>query len=191
MDWLTGLLKGIGELFLAIIRQPSKPPTPPPVPPPTTQIPELSAALLELHNAERAKAGLGPLRYDSRLSLAAQANSDACAASGRLTHSAGGNPGNRITGAGYVWTNYGENIASGYKTPQAAVAGWMASTHGHRENILGRYADVGFGHTKTGRTDYWTTCFATERAARVPMFIGRVQKPPITVSIPPPLDARD
>ena len=51
----------------------------------------------------------------------------------------------RITAAGFHWSNVGENIATGYETPSAVVAAWMAS-QGHCANILNPvYREVGTG----------------------------------------------
>ena len=56
----------------------------------------------------------------------------------------------------------GENIAAGYRSPEAVVEGWMAST-GHRENILSvRYTEIGVGVTllPTGQfSAYWAQNF--------------------------------
>ena len=70
----------------------------------------------------------------------------------------GKGPGDRIITEGYKWSAYGENIASGYATPQAVFQGWLNSS-GHRANIENKhYKDVGFGIA--GK--YWTTDFATK-----------------------------
>lgn len=51
----------------------------------------------------------------------------------------------RITQAGYDWRTIGENIASGYRTPQAVVDGWMNSP-GHCQNIMNSsFTQIGVG----------------------------------------------
>lgn len=51
----------------------------------------------------------------------------------------------RITQAGYRWRTIGENIAAGYRTPQAVVQGWMQSP-GHCQNIMNaRFTQLGVG----------------------------------------------
>ena len=51
----------------------------------------------------------------------------------------------RITAAGYVWRTVGENIASGYPSPQAVVDGWMTSS-GHCKNIMNpAFTELGVG----------------------------------------------
>jgi uncharacterized protein YkwD len=54
-----------------------------------------------------------------------------------------------------------ENIAIGYTTPAAAVAGWMSSTAGHCDAIMnGSYSTVGIGYAKhTTGQHLWTAMF--------------------------------
>ena len=55
-------------------------------------------------------------------------------------------PADRMTAAGYAATSSAENIAAGYATPEAVMAGWMGST-GHRANILTTTnREIGIGH---------------------------------------------
>jgi uncharacterized protein YkwD len=62
----------------------------------------------------------------------------------------------RITQAGYRWRTLGENIAAGYRTPQAVVQGWMQST-GHCQNIMnGTFTQLGVGFYDDYR---WTQDF--------------------------------
>lgn len=61
----------------------------------------------------------------------------------------------RITSAGYDWRTVGENIASGYPTPDAVVSGWMQSA-GHCQNIMnGAFRDLGVGYF----SGYWVQDF--------------------------------
>jgi hypothetical protein len=74
----------------------------------------------------------------------------------------GASPFQRIAAAGFSGSPQGENIAAGYASVRAAVAGWMCSA-GHRANILScRYNSVGggwaFGASSTYR-QYWVTDF--------------------------------
>jgi uncharacterized protein YkwD len=104
--------------------------------------------VLDLTNAERIKVGLPPLRLNAQLSQAAQSYSQVLATTGCFEHDCGDVPdyGDRIKLAGYTgWSALGENIAAGYQTPEAVVAGWMASP-GHRANILSdKYTEMGVG----------------------------------------------
>src|SRR5919109_1185606 len=65
--------------------------------------------------------------------------------------------------AGYTgWSAIGENIAAGYPTPEAVVAGWMSSP-GHRANILSpNFTEIGIGLAQGGKYgSYWTQDFGT------------------------------
>jgi uncharacterized protein YkwD len=63
---------------------------------------------------------------------------------------------------GYTgWSALGENIAGGYPTADAVVAGWMASP-GHRANILSpRFTEMGVGRVTAAGTygTYWAQEF--------------------------------
>lgn len=51
----------------------------------------------------------------------------------------------RISAVGFDWASAGENIATGYPTPDTVVAAWMASL-GHCRNILSpQFTFVGTG----------------------------------------------
>lgn len=78
----------------------------------------------------------------------------------------GSDPFDRMSDAGFAGAlPWGENIAAGYPTPDAVVAGWMAS-EGHCANILEpAYGAIGIG--RYDRADdpshlgtYWTQEFA-------------------------------
>ncbi|MFD4371905.1 CAP domain-containing protein [Streptomyces sp. NPDC058486] len=116
--------------------------------------------VLSLVNAERAKAGCGPLTANATLTRAAQGHSDDMAARDYFDHTNpdGDGPGERVTAAGYPWSTYGENIAMGQTTPEQVMEGWMNSP-GHRANILNcDFKELGVGvHTNGG--PYWTQVF--------------------------------
>ena len=122
--------------------------------------------VLELTNTEREQAGLGPLALSPELSGAAQDYSQVLASGDCFAHTCGPLPKfrDRVTQAGYLgWTAIGENIAAGYLTPEAVVAGWMASS-GHRANILSpRYSEIGIGVVSSGGRFgmYWTQDFGS------------------------------
>jgi uncharacterized protein YkwD len=108
------------------------------------------AAILCLHNAQRAKYGLPALVRNPLLELAAQRHSDDMAARDFFSHTTpeGADPQARIATAGYrrEWT--GENLyfGTGFEaTPVRAMRGWMRSP-GHRENVLRpQFLEVGIG----------------------------------------------
>jgi uncharacterized protein YkwD len=119
--------------------------------------------VVTLTNRQRTAAGCGALRIDSRLVAAARKHSADMIKANLFSHtgSDGSNFVAREIAAGYPKNGpSAENIAYGYRTPQAVVTGWMNSA-GHRENILncGSVA-VGVGLVvKANGTAYWTQDF--------------------------------
>ncbi|MFF4169615.1 CAP domain-containing protein [Streptomyces sp. NPDC001744] len=115
--------------------------------------------VIDLVNAERAKAGCGPVTGNSLLALAARGHSDDMAARDFFDHTnpEGAGPGERFTAVGYGWTTYGENISKGRRTAEEVMAAWMNSP-GHRANILNcSFTEMGVGlHTEGW---YWTQTF--------------------------------
>jgi uncharacterized protein YkwD len=141
----------------------SKAPAAPSTPKPTATASGVTARIVQLVNAERAKAGCRPLTVNAELMKAAQAHSADMAAHQNMSHtgSDGSSPGDRITRAGYVWSAYGENVAYGYATADQVMTGWMNSP-GHRANILNcSYQEIGVGLAQPG--SYWTQDFGTAR----------------------------
>ena len=62
-----------------------------------------------------------------------------------------------IKNFGISYRTAGENIAQGYRTPEAVMNGWMNSS-GHRANILNAsYTQIGVGYVADG--NYWTQMF--------------------------------
>ena len=100
---------------------------------------DFETMVVELTNQERTKLGLRPLTPSAQLAKAANVHATNMARLKKMEHTLFGTttptPSDRIDYAGYPWTSYAENIALGYPTAQAVVAGWMASP-GHRANIL-------------------------------------------------------
>src|SRR5579859_1055153 len=121
--------------------------------------------VIELTNAERDRAGLAPLAQNDQLADAAQGYSEVLASGACFDHTCGDVPdfADRDAQAGYTdWTDIGENIAAGYPTPEAVVAGWMASP-GHRANILSpNFSEIGVGVAQGGQFGtYWTEEFGS------------------------------
>ena len=57
-------------------------------------------------------------------------------------------PWDRMLAAGYTYSSAAENIAWGYPSPEAVIAGWMGSA-GHRANILSTsYREMGNGYVE-------------------------------------------
>ena len=126
---------------------------------------EINLRVLELTNAERQNAGLAPLALNPQLSDAALKYSEVLASGSCFEHSCGAVPdfADRLGQVGYTgWAAIAENIAAGYPTPDAVVAGWMAS-EGHRANILSpNYREIGIGMVTGGSFGtYWTQEFGS------------------------------
>jgi uncharacterized protein YkwD len=104
---------------------------------------ELRSAVVCLINQQRTRHHLPALQASPMLNNSAQSWTNAMVSSDQFNH--GANFASRIRAAGYVWRAAGENIATGYATPQAVVRAWMASA-GHCQNILNpTYRNVGTG----------------------------------------------
>ncbi|MEU6707567.1 sigma-70 family RNA polymerase sigma factor [Streptomyces wuyuanensis] len=144
---------------------------PKPKPTPTPEAPDPAPPLpsgdveqvVALVNAERAKAGCGPVRSNGKLETAARRHSQDMAARGYFDHTSpdGTDPGDRITAAGYRWSTYGENIARGQQSPSSVMDSWMNSP-GHRANILNcSFKELGVGIHDASGGPWWTQAFGT------------------------------
>lgn len=134
--------------------------TPPPAPPtgPATgartapasvPAPGQSSAFSDLINAERARAGVSPVRVDPRLAAAARAHAQDMDRNGYFSHSGlnGSNLQGRAVASGYCRTGLAENIAFGQRSEAQVFQGWLASA-GHRRNMLRRSAtEYGLGES--------------------------------------------
>ena len=114
---------------------------------------DVRAAVLCLHNRDRAAHGLPALRENAKLRTAADEHSAHMVDAGFFSHDApgGSDMADRILGAGYArgqgWS-LGENIAWGSGSLATAAEiqrAWMESP-GHRANILRRqFREIGIG----------------------------------------------
>jgi uncharacterized protein YkwD len=119
--------------------------------------------VFRLVNEERAAAGLPAYAWDPYLALAAQRHAEDMAAQDYFDHTSldGRSFSDRTREAGYDGSPRGENIARGYRTPEAVMEGWMSSP-GHRANIL----SAGSNEIGVGLRDFrWVQVFGA-RAAR-------------------------
>lgn len=147
------------------------PPAPPPRrAPPTRSLVSIVDTVFLLTNRERSRASLTPLRRNADLARAAQLQAEQMAAAGKLAHDVPGSRyptlASRMKLIGYQYRSVGENVAEGYTSGAALMAGWMTSAP-HRANILSaRYTETGVGmaRSKTGRT-YTAQVFARPRSA--------------------------
>jgi uncharacterized protein YkwD len=121
------------------------------------------ARVVKLTNDARAKQGCAAVRTDSRLTTAARAHSLDMVKRNYFSHTSpdGTTFVTRAKVAGYT-SPIGENIAWGYRTPEAVMTAWMNSS-GHRANILNCKAKaVGVGLArKADGTPYWTQVFGS------------------------------
>lgn len=112
----------------------------------TQPVHSLSAqSLVDAMNRQRAAAGLGPLRLNSKLTAAADDRMHDMFAKHYFDHVSpdGIDPFSWVDRRGYNYTEIGENLAVGYRSAADVVDGWMHSEH-HRENVLGsRFDEIG------------------------------------------------
>jgi uncharacterized protein YkwD len=115
----------------------------------------ISASIVDLTNVERARAGVAPLRANSKLMQAAQLQAEQMASLGRMSHVISDGPypqpQDRLAAAGYRWRAFAENIAYGQTGPEDVTESWMTSP-GHRTNMLNAaYTELGTGYAVDGR----------------------------------------
>lgn len=115
--------------------------------------------VIRLVNEIRRKNGLGTLTYNWELSRVARYKSMDMREKNYFSHTSPtyGSPGQMLKSFGIPYRRYGENIAKGYRSPQAVVDAWMNSP-GHRANILDTaFTQIGVGYETQGY--YWTQLF--------------------------------
>lgn len=99
------------------------------------------------------------LRWDNRLSEAAQLHSEYMAETGELDHVGrnGSTFDERILAAGYSFWTAGENIAQGFPTSTEAAMAWLASS-GHCRNMMNpNFEDMGLGGAESATgVMFWT-----------------------------------
>lgn len=117
--------------------------------PSTSASTPLAEEIVVQTNAERRALKLPALARTAALMQAAQLQADQMAARDVFEHQI---PGAaypvltaRLAAVNYVWATAAENIAEGYSTAAAVVAGWMKSP-GHRANIVSpSFTEMGAG----------------------------------------------
>lgn len=115
--------------------------------------------VVELVNQERAKVGLKALTMNLKLSDVARTKSQDMHDNKYFSHTSPtyGSPFDMMKKFGITYRTAGENIAMGYRTPEAVMEGWMNSP-GHKANILNSsYTEIGVGYVSDG--SYWTQEF--------------------------------
>ena len=127
------------------------------------------STMLQLVNEARQKGctcgatvmpAVAPLTWNDLLAKAAYDHTKDMYTNKYFSHTGqnGSDPGQRIKAAGYSWSAYGENIASGQTSEQQVVAGWLSS-EGHCKNIMNsRFKEIGVGR----EGNIWTQVFAVK-----------------------------
>ncbi|MDL4838893.1 S-layer homology domain-containing protein [Aquibacillus rhizosphaerae] len=113
---------------------------------------EFVTAVIELTNIERKKYGLPALQAYPELNKVANAKAIDMNENNYFSHTSPtyGSPFEMMNDFGITYQSAGENIASGYLTPERVVNAWMNS-EGHRKNILRDYfTHIGVGFEDDG-----------------------------------------
>ena len=132
------------------------------VPTVSSSVTAYESEVVRLVNKKRAEYGLKPLTQDWQLSRVARYKSEDMRRLGYFSHTSPtyGSPFEMMHSFGISYRTAGENIAKGYKSPEAVVEGWMNSP-GHRANILNStYTHIGVGYVASG--NYWTQMFISK-----------------------------
>ncbi len=107
------------------------------------------AEVIELVNAERAKLGLTLLTPTDELEAAAQIRADECSVKLSHTRPDGTSFSTVFDEVGIETMYRGENLGSGYTSPERLVTGLMNSPS-HKQNILNpEYRHIGVGYNET------------------------------------------
>lgn len=139
------------QMLISEVTVPVKPnpttnpdPEPDPEPEPTTSYNrEFADRVIELVNIERAKEGLKPLKKDDTLTGLSDIRAKETVTLFEHKRPNGTKWSTILKGNNVSYTNAGENIASGYSTPEDVVNAWMNS-EGHRANIMSKtYEKIG------------------------------------------------
>lgn len=124
-----------------------------------TAITDFESEVIRLVNEIRTARGLSALTANWQLSRVARYKSQDMHDNGYFAHNSPtyGTPFQMMKSFNISYRTAGENIAKGYRTPQAVVDGWMNS-EGHRANILNAsFKEIGVGYVADG--NYWTQMF--------------------------------
>lgn len=118
--------------------------------------------VVDLVNAERAAAGLAPLKINIELSAVAELKAEDMRDNNYFSHTSPtyGSAFDMMKQFGVSYASAGENLAKGHITSQAVMEAWMTSA-GHRANILNaEYTEIGVGYVKdSAGTTYWVQHF--------------------------------
>lgn len=110
-------------------------------------------------------AAAAPVAANAKIEAAAAMHSQYMQTIDALTHTGSGNSnaGDRVTGAGYVWSRVGENIAFAYVSLDEVLQGWVESP-GHCANLMNpAFTEFGIAQSGSGDKIYWTLDLAAPR----------------------------
>ena len=129
--------------------QPTRDRPAPPLSPAVTASNPVGEEIVVRTNAERKKLGLPALERNAPLMNAAQLQANQMATVSRMAHELPDaeypSLDARLDAVGYRRRATGENVAEGYPSGAAVVAGWMTSP-GHRANIVStHFTEMGAG----------------------------------------------
>lgn len=127
---------------------------------------EINKSFGTLLNNTRAANGAGSVTFDSRLAKAAQRHADDLNDNDlALSHtgSDGSNVGDRVTDAGYNWSNVAENVAQGQADVNEAMDGWTNSPGHHANNINPVFEDFALAKAGSGSKRRWVLVLAKEQ----------------------------
>ena len=126
-----------------------------------SDVTDFEGEVIRLVNDIRRQNGLTPLTENWELSRVARYKSQDMHDKNYFSHTSPtyGSPFDMMKSFGISYRTAGENIAKGYRTPQAVVDGWMNS-EGHRKNILSAsYSKIGVGCYSSNGVLYWSQFF--------------------------------
>ena len=132
---------------------------------PSNHYQSIEQQVVNLVNAERAKAGLKPLKADWELARVARFKSEDMRDNRYFDHNSPiyGTPFQMMKSFGINYRSAGENIAAGQTTAESVMKSWMNSP-GHKKNILSpTFTHIGVGYAKGGSYGhYWTQQFMSK-----------------------------
>ena len=117
--------------------------------------------IVDLVNAERTKVGLARLTLDIQLSSAAQISAEEQYTLFSHSRPNGSSYRTVLDENGISYMGCGENVAYGFRNPQAVMQGWMNS-EGHKANILQeKFTHIGIGYyVGPNGYHYWSQLFS-------------------------------
>jgi uncharacterized protein YkwD len=126
---------------------------------------ELKAARAAPRYCGRMRSGPAePLRWNRKLFETAEKHAKEMSRNDRLSHESadGRKAGDRMTGAGYTWQIYGENIAQGQRTVGEVMRSWLESPEHCSIIMEADFDEVGVACASSGGggSPYWAMVLA-------------------------------